>query len=558
MSLFDRNIEVELEKRIGSNGKSARAIVEEIARQFGVSISTVYRHLKKRRIYNAGKRSPSTRGKIRCGITREELLLIHKRKCGGIRIAKSGRATIRVDAQTVKNQCSTRQAIEELYAAGLIKGLYAEGTVNRHLRRLGVSLRQQRAAQPHTDMLSEYPNHVWQYDTTWCAQVYLPDGNFYLVDTEREFYRNKLKLPKGGKKLIRFVMVDHYSSCFFVRYYPSESSLCFQDFFWRACAQKDDPRLPLHGVPEILVTDQASEVGDAISRKILERLGVRHLPHFPENSRAKGTVEATMAAWEKWFESRLQFQPATSLDEINRWSENRCAEINARQPLHRPGGVQPPRSVIFNSYLQRDKVREIPAYDVYQKLAHKEKLCLVYRNGVIKFHGRQYRVGTRYAGEKVEVQWSAYDYPDVLVRITDEPLIKLSPIAFDEVGRRIDRAAVIGKEYKSPKENATMTTMKAAARVALKNFKPFDQADASGVRFLQQKGTPIEAETEQRYLRKEDVEIAIHAALDRQFTDNERAAIDALPDHLPEDQLDEIIQTFKAAHRARILGMASA
>jgi hypothetical protein len=569
--MLDTQIIAELEKRIKSNGKSIRKIAVDTAQQLGCSERHVYRLLKQLDIYHSYKKAPSHKGSIVCGITEEELKRIIVRKTGGIKVSKSGTATIRVDPLTKKNQCATWQAIDELYQDGLLQEEYNEATINRIIRARGASLRQQRQDKPHVDMISLHPNHVWMYDTTWCAQVYLDSGEFYFVDTQGELYRNKPVLNVSGKKVIRYVIVDHFSSLFYVQYYLEENAYNFQEFFWKACRAKDNSKFPLRGVPKILVTDKTSQVSDSISQKILERLDVKHLPHFPQNPRAKGSVETMMAFWERVFESRLRFQPATSLKEINRWAEARCIEIANTRLLER---AEAPRAIVYNQNIKREHIREMVDYKIYRQLAHKEKDCKVWNNGIIKFKGNEYRIGAKYAGQMVKVEWSPYEYPSVQVNLEDGKKLILPPVEHDAVGRRTDRAGIWGEKYVSNQENDTMKTLKRAAEAAadLKEFKPFDTVGTSAirhkeggtadgnVRFMTVQGQKYEINPAERFYKWETAEEIIYQAVkqaqNRGFTDAERAELDELKIKnnglMSEALLTEIVNKFITAYREKI------
>jgi hypothetical protein len=73
----------------------------------------------------------------------------------------------------------------------------------------------------------------------------------------------------------------------------------------------------MHGVCLILVMDRGAAGRAAVARNLLERLGVRVIPHATKNSRAKGGVEGGHNRWETVFESRLALWQPANLDELN-------------------------------------------------------------------------------------------------------------------------------------------------------------------------------------------------------------------------------------------------
>jgi len=340
-------------------------------------------------------------------------------------------------------------------------GAVSEGTVRRLMREQKVSKRHQLEPTPHVAMRSLHPNHVHQVDATHCVQYYLQDKGLEIRDPDLEQLYKPEKMRKIKRHLIRYLLVDHFSGAFYVRYYYSAGENwhdLFDFLFSRAWREKPEfirEKYPFAHVPRMLIWDAGS--ANSIINRILDRLEVEHRPHLPGNPRVKGAVETMMWIWEQKFESLLRLAPAASLEDLNHKALDMCAYINATM-IHTRTGMT--RSALWSS-IKAEDIRILPPLEVIQSLAHsRPDKRIVEGNLVIRYNGLSYdlrHVPGIARGDRVEVTVNPYRHPDVTIAYEGRKY-SASAVQFlpgIQGGFRAD-AAVWGQEYKSQKDTPAM------------------------------------------------------------------------------------------------------
>ena len=325
-----------------------REIVQRISGTYGCSVDTVYRHLKK-----AGwKSGRKKRNDSRCTSVDASALEA---------LAALLRSGVRKNGKHVMEIPTARQILEsEGYMFGVSNARLAT-----LLRNQSLDIRAQKAPGPHVRLRSLHPNHVHLVDPSLCLIYYLPRGGQRVIEDD-EAYKNKPFLKgKSHLKVWRYVLTDHYSCSVCVKYYqaPGESMETLWDFLLYAWGPKSKPNYLFHGVPRVLYMDKGSaNLGGGVKNG-LSALRIQQITHTPGNPRAKGQVEKMNHLVEKLFESRLRTEPAGSIDQLNCWAEEWCANYNAGtlegydSILHRAGRY---RRDIWND-IQPEELRELPA-----------------------------------------------------------------------------------------------------------------------------------------------------------------------------------------------------
>jgi hypothetical protein len=293
--------------------KGRGAIVQSAAQVLGVSVQTVYSRLKAAGLYDAGRKRRTDAGTT---MVAEEVAL---KVAGLIKLGTRANG---------KKTMSVKQAARILAANGVgvadqdtgeIKAVSAT-TLARAMREHNCHPQQLAAGHTATAMRSLHPNHVWQVDSSIGTLFYAPNrgiGGIQWLD-ETEVYKNKPNaIERVSKDLcIRWLITDHASDAFFVRYQAgTENALGFIEFFIEAIQQRGAE--PFHGVPFILVMDPGAAARAKVAVNLLERLGVRVIIHATKNSRAKGGVEGGHNRWEQAFESRLALWYPPTMEALN-------------------------------------------------------------------------------------------------------------------------------------------------------------------------------------------------------------------------------------------------
>ena len=333
-------------------------------------------------------------------------------------------------------------------------------TVARIARRYGCHPEQLRRGKPAIEMQSPHPNWCWQTDASVCVVFYLPGGKVQVFE-EKKFYKNKMDnlIKAEPERVIRWVVTDHYSGAFFLRYTQgAEDTRGLLDSLTETMCRRDDSENDcLYGVPKILVADKGSSIRSGVSRNLLNALGVRLITHLPGNPRAKGQVEQAQNLVETHFEGRLRMYTAADLDQLNAAADEWRIAYNLTEKHSRHGKTRHSmwRTIAEEQLLipaNRDALLEL-ATTTTEEVSVPHNLVLA---RTLKRHGRHEYDLRVLPGilpkQKILLQINPFRAPCVDVTVTDadgqQHTYTLEPIERNEAGFRAD-APVIGQEYKA-------------------------------------------------------------------------------------------------------------
>lgn len=560
--------------KAAKTGKSAVAKVQ--AGLLGISTPTLYRHLKKRGLYQCDRKRRGDRGAVRVDGIDEALML----KVAALMFtSKRNQGRIIMPADV---------AIEMAEANGMIpKGSLHPSTLNRHLRRLEADKRSLLADESNTSVRSLHPNHYHQLDYSVCTQWYLDKKGMGERDMVTQVYKNKPDnvaevYEKGKPKLIRAVLTDHFTGLIYIRYYyiPGESARMAIDFLSHAWRKKDDGN-PFHGVPLLLGLDKTGAHRDTGFLAFLDALGVVPETHAAGNSKASGQVECAQRIVETRIESKLRISPVSSVDELNELAALECRKLNAtlRHSRHHQT-----RAGLWQT-IKAEHLRTIQVdHDALLSLANKEsRKVKVHGDYSIKFDGDVYRVfdipGIS-PRMKLEARRNVFDIGMIQVRIhPDEPWIAIRK---EERMSDLDGGwgindTVVGEEYSKAPDTRAMQHEKAMTRAAYgvdtdreaenarkRREKPFAGVDAFKAAkefqhpsYMQRPGTdldiPSAAVPEMKPMSLFKAAQLIAKRLGRALSGSEYATLNgAYPDGMTDDQINAWIasQQQKPALRA--------
>ncbi len=411
------------ELRGASRPAERRAVVQRAAATLDVAEATVYRALKARG-WSSGRQPRSDRGQSR--VSDEDLIAVAKIMAKGRN--KRGQANV-----------PTKEAVEIAQGQGLAEGT-SYSQVARRLRQQGLSMAHMRAPEPAISRVSQHPNHVWLVDVSVAIQWYLRDGDGKIgqySDAGARFYEGKRQnLAELRQVLLRYLVVDHYSGAFYVRYYyaAGENSLDVVDFLYRAMAAKSfGSAYPFRGVPRRLVADQGPAFKSGLVQHLLTELHIDPELHEKGNAKASGAVETRHNHWQRTFEGRLALAPATDLEELNRQAERWAAVANAERPLTRHG--KPPMALWAT--IAPERLVEAPDRDTFLQLATTAR-----REGVLtnKLHlradGKTWEIAGAHVHPRQRVQYRLSPFTDAGIRVWDAEGHELAAtaITFDAAG----------------------------------------------------------------------------------------------------------------------------
>lgn len=474
------------------------SILAEAEELTGLSRPALYKRLKAAG-YTTGRKRRADAGESKVGLNQDHLALI----AGVQHLSKRKNKRVIMPTGT---------AVEILQRAGQIPAEVSLSTVQRHLYRSGLSRAQMEASWTtddhqtptfHTHLQSKSPNDLHLFDITPCVQYFFGPRGLKQRDKNMELYGTKVKeYQKIKGHLHRYVLIDHCTSAFFVKYYYSkgENAADVINFLWSAWSGegRDVKQYPFRGAPKRLMLDRGAANLSGYVQTLMDNLGVEMIVHKPGNPRAKGAVEGTMQHWEGWFESRLALKPAPDLETLNAWTIDFLTHANAAKRHRRHGHT---RSALWASRIRPEQLRIPPSWEVFQVLAHsKPEIRKVGRDGIVKYKGNDYLIlDPVNIFDRLEVSHNPYDYPAIraflLAPDGSRPEIRTQILHKDELGYYEDHGAVLGEEYSRQADAPTQQ--------ALKQMDQLDYAEAAAaafggwsddlqVNYLQRRGTEIE------------------------------------------------------------------
>ena len=558
-------------------GKGAE--VSRVAESLDWSASRVYNHLKKVG-WSSGRKKRADAGKTSV----EESVLVD--------MSTTIRSSMRANGKILMD---VPNATSMLAANGRdIK--VSNGQMRRLLSQRSMNAANLKKDSAHTSMRSLHPNHVHQVDPSYCVLYYLPKsttGQFMQrIAADDEHYQNK---PQNIEKnavfrVWRYVLTDHFSSTIQIRYFQSAGET-YQNLyeFLLYCWSRQTGN-PFHGVPKILVWDLGSANTSAPIKNALEALEVTAIPHKTKNARAKGQVENANNLVEKGFESRLRFEPVSSVEELNDAAERWCNAYNANaiphydSRLNRRGMTEPQARFSLWQMIREEQLRILPDIALCKALlTSKAETRKVSKSLTITFKHSQAKKSLTYdlrdlpevyPGATVRVSVLVYGDCEVKITVTDykgeEQSFHVAPLVFDDLsGFRID-APVIGEEFDSRADTLLDINQKAADRNAFpaandkeieklkkNNAAPFGGLDAHShladvykPSYMQRPGVVIEVGDVNRIETKPLTVLEackkIRSAIGRPLTPEDNKLIRSLhPQGVPLDEFDQLLLLIK-------------
>lgn len=442
-------------------------IVREHARLLGIHPSTLYSKLKAAG-WTSGRAPRATRGEKRLSITETQLRAVmaiqfktHHLAAKKFLELPSFDAIYIAEQNGVIPPSVLKVATYNRWKRGLAAGHHV-------VSKYGETAKGEKIPRQHRNIRTDHPNHLHQVDVTNCLQWYIRrDG--VVEHQSRKYAVNKNKPGVSRPKLLRYVLVDHFSGAFYVRYYIArgESTENLLDFLWRAWSVKNDPRhFPFRGVPLQLWSDKGSSLESGYMKTLARNLHVEMRSHRPGNPRAKGLVEGWMKHWEAHFETRLALGMSESLDEMNERAEKYATYYCAAR-LHKRHGKT--RSDCWTREIG-EHLRPAPAWSVFKRFCTKAVTRVVADDLTISFEGRIYRVPRHdWLGCKVAVHFAPFteDAGAIEVRHHGEA-VTIQPVGRVKGGYLAD--AVPAGEFRGVKKDATMRVVEEIAKVDVSNI----------------------------------------------------------------------------------------
>ena len=275
-------------------------IVKRLAGALGVSVNTAYRYLKQYAGWTSGKKPRRGKGETcvpESLCRRIAELMLFPRANGkqvmtlklAVHIAKESGEGI-ADPETGE---ITMPSVE---------------TISRAMRHYGCHPEQLKKGKPTGRVRSLHPNHTWLLDASVCILYRIRGTKRVVFLDERSYNAKKPKnlVEIGNRRIVRYVVVDHTSNAFYVRYEQAagetaEGVLRTLIDFMADRGHHD----PAHGLPRILYTDPGPANTASLITNFCKQLDIRLIHHAPGAANATGAVEVHQDIIEKQFGKKL-------------------------------------------------------------------------------------------------------------------------------------------------------------------------------------------------------------------------------------------------------------
>lgn len=368
-------------------------IIQETAEAFNVSLSTIRRAIKNYQQPHAVRRSDYNKPR---NISIDEMLCY----CELI-------AALKIRSTNRKGkQLSTPRAIEILENHGVevegkliipSKGLLTKPTVNRYLKRLGLTSKNFLCEPVVVRFQATYSNECWQLDFTPSELKRLSDNS-----------------TKENHSLILASVVDDRSGMMYQEYHLSEGEnvLMALRFLFNAMFQKVQNHLPFQGIPLMIYLDNGPVSKSLVFQRVCKQLGIELRTHMPAGSdgrritaRSKGKVERAFNTVQNQLETLYHFHKPSSLEEANTWLWNYLAHYNSLP--HR--NEKHSRLEDWQKNLPPEGFRQMCSWEKFCQMAREPDERCVASDACITLEGVRYQLTSDMAGEKVIVLFGLFD-----------------------------------------------------------------------------------------------------------------------------------------------------
>lgn len=345
-------------------------------------------------------------------------------------------------------------------------------TLSRAMRHYGCHPKQLAGGKPAVSLRSLHPNHTWQVDASVCVLYRLKGSNSIKLLSEREYNKHKpgKLIEIADYRVIRYIVVDHYSHNIFLRYEQARSEDALGVIVTLMDAMCDrGPRDPMHGVPFQLYMDKGSGNTSSLVLNFLEKLTIRPLYHAAGNARATGAVEVAQNIVECGFESKLRFMDIPSLESLQAQADAWRRHINAHAIHSR---LKCPRNEAW-LWIEAEQLRTVERPVLQAIAAWKDESRKVDAKfhisvdtkafGVQEYDLRELGYHGLCSGDSVKVRLNPFRAP-VLTVIKTQPdgtdlIFDVAPILKDKAGFDCS-APILGEEYKSLPDTLTDKNLK--------------------------------------------------------------------------------------------------
>ena len=391
---------LDLRRRLSAfppRSEARRKIMEETAELYDISLATLYRSLREQTLPKALRRAD--RGQTRVLPTSDM-----ERYCELI-------AAIKFRTSNKKGRClSTGEAIRLLEEHGMktpdghvqpARGLLKLPTVNRYLKLWGYDRLALLKQPPAVRFQAEHSNDCWQFDLS-------PS------DIKQINKPSWVREDGGNPQLMLYSIVDDRSGAAYMEYHCvyGEDVEAGLRFLFNAMSKKSLPGLDLHGIPQMIYTDNGPIARSQVFQKVMGYLGVEVRTHIPAGkdgqrvtARSKGKVERPFRTVKEMYETLFHFHEPQTEEEANAGLKQYLLRYNDMQHRSEPHS----RMEDWLENLPVSGVREMCNWERFCTFARQPERRKVGTDARVSVAGITYEVTPDLAGETVMLWWGLFD-----------------------------------------------------------------------------------------------------------------------------------------------------
>lgn len=374
-----------------------RALIEEIAQLYGVSVDTVYRALK------PGTQLRSLR-RVDCGIPRVIPRTSLERYCEVI-------AALKIRTSNRKgHHLSTSEAIRLLEEHGIQTadghvqappGLLKPTTVNRYLKQWGYDHNTLRRQPPAVRFQAEESNQCWHFDLSQSDLKHVKAPIW-------------MELGRGHPLLMLYSVVDDRSGVTYQEYHGvyGEDVEAALRFMFAAMSPKPHSEFPFQGIPQMLYMDNGPIAKSLVFQKVMGYLGVEVRTHLPQGkdgrrvtARSKGKVERPFRSVKEMHETLYHLHEPETEAEANAWLMRFLLHYNRQSHRSEPHS----RMEDWVANLPKTGIRQMCTWERFCTFAREPERRKVGIDARITVDGVSYEVDPDLAGETVVLWWGLFD-----------------------------------------------------------------------------------------------------------------------------------------------------
>jgi hypothetical protein len=374
-----------------------RALIEEIAQLYGVSVDTVYRALK------SGTQLRSLR-RVDYGTPRVMPKTSLERYCEVI-------AALKIRTSNRKgHHLSTTEAIRLLEEHGIHTadghvqappGLLKPTTVNRYLKQWGYDHNTLRRQPPAVRFQAEESNQCWHFDLSQSdlkhvkAPIWMESG-------------------RGHPLLMLYSVVDDRSGVTYQEYHGvyGEDVEAALRFMFAAMSPKPHSEFPFQGIPQMLYMDNGPIAKSLVFQKVMGYLGVEVRTHLPQGkdgrrvtARSKGKVERPFRSVKEMHETLYHLHEPETEAEANTWLMRFLLHYNRQSHRSEPHS----RMEDWVANLPKTGIAAMCTWERFCTFAREPERRKVGIDARITVDGVSYEVDPDLAGETVILWWGLFD-----------------------------------------------------------------------------------------------------------------------------------------------------